>query len=69
MPILNGDVPEDAGAVLSPYPIEDYAEALHVLEEEYGRRDGIDIYTLLDSSKHGGLTYNDFLVLPGYIGI
>jgi IMP dehydrogenase len=24
--------------------------------------------TLLDSDKHGALTYNDFLVLPGYIG-
>jgi IMP dehydrogenase len=28
----------------------------------------LDVYTLLNSAKNGGLTYNDFLVLPGYIG-
>lgn len=46
----------------------DYAAALDVLKNEYPERDGIDIKTLTDSRVNGGLTYNDFLVLPGYIG-
>jgi IMP dehydrogenase len=46
----------------------DYTKALEVLEREYPTRDGLDIDTLLDSDKHGALTYNDFLILPGYIG-
>jgi IMP dehydrogenase len=36
--------------------------------KEYEEMDGLDIKTLLDSKNHGGLTYNDFLILPGYIG-
>ncbi|KAG4415708.1 hypothetical protein IFR04_011165 [Cadophora malorum] len=47
--------------------ILDHTKALEVLEQ-YEERDGLDIESLLDSKKHGGLTYNDFLVLPGYIG-
>ena len=45
----------------------DHAKAIEALKE-YEERDGLDIRSLLDSKKHGGLTYNDFLVLPGYIG-
>ncbi|KAL2063395.1 hypothetical protein VTL71DRAFT_5200 [Oculimacula yallundae] len=45
----------------------DHKKALEVLKQ-YEERDGLDIESLLDSKKHGGLTYNDFLVLPGYIG-
>lgn len=45
----------------------EHQEALEVLKQ-YDERDGLDIQSLLDSKKHGGLTYNDFLVLPGYIG-
>ncbi|KAG4434063.1 hypothetical protein IFR05_010452 [Cadophora sp. M221] len=44
-----------------------HTKALEVLKQ-YEERDGLDIESLLDSKKHGGLTYNDFLVLPGYIG-
>jgi len=44
-----------------------HSKALEVLKQ-YEERDGLDIESLLDSKKHGGLTYNDFLVLPGYIG-
>lgn len=29
--------------------------------------DGISAMALFDSKTHGGLTYNDFLILPGYI--
>ena len=36
--------------------------------EEYQERDGLSITDLMNSRVHGGLTYNDFLVLPGYIG-
>lgn len=63
MPSTNGaSAPSFFGKdVLSP------ASALKVLEE-YDERDGLDVQSLLDSKKHGGLTYNDFLVLPGYIG-
>lgn len=46
----------------------DHTKALELLKEEYSQCDGIDAKTLLDSRTHGGLTYNDFLVLPGYIG-
>lgn len=46
----------------------DSAKALEVLKNEYKELDGLDVESLLDSQKHGGLTYNDFLILPGYIG-
>lgn len=48
--------------------IQDFTKALDVLEKDYPTRDGLDVNTLLDSDKHGALTYNDFLILPGYIG-
>ncbi|KUL87199.1 hypothetical protein ZTR_05637 [Talaromyces verruculosus] len=48
--------------------IQDYTKALEILEKDYPTRDGLDVETLLDSDKHGALTYNDFLILPGYIG-
>jgi IMP dehydrogenase len=64
MPHTNGDV---AAAQASFGTIMDHTKALEVLKQ-YDERDGLDIQSLLDSKKHGGLTYNDFLVLPGYIG-
>jgi len=33
----------------------------------YKDRDGLSISSLMNSSVHGGLTYNDFLLLPGRI--
>lgn len=45
----------------------DHATALDVLNE-YKSRDGLDVQELMDTTKHGGLTYNDFLLMPGYIG-
>ena len=33
----------------------------------YTRGDGLAVSELIDSSVHGGLTYNDFLILPGKI--
>lgn len=33
----------------------------------YKRKDGLSVADLMDSQVHGGLTYNDFLLLPGKI--
>jgi IMP dehydrogenase len=44
----------------------DAKDALRELET-YNSRDGLSISELLDSKVRGGLTYNDFLVLPGKI--
>lgn len=33
----------------------------------YSRSDGLSVADLMDSRVHGGLTYNDFLLLPGKI--
>ncbi|KAL4913413.1 IMP dehydrogenase/GMP reductase [Aspergillus aurantiobrunneus] len=64
MPIANGDA---LGRAMHA-EFQDHTKALEVLEKEYQSKDGLDVDTLLDSDKHGALTYNDFLVLPGYIG-
>ena len=44
----------------------DPATALDVLKT-YQRADGLSVQQLMDSTVHGGLTYNDFLMLPGKI--
>jgi IMP dehydrogenase len=64
MPIANGDA---LGRAMKA-EFQDHTKALEVLEKEYPIKDGLDVDTLLDSDKHGALTYNDFLILPGYIG-
>ncbi|KAH6639256.1 IMP dehydrogenase/GMP reductase [Boeremia exigua] len=63
MTIQNGDAMIDTTT-----DALDFTKALEVLKNEYQERDGIDVKTLIDSKKNGGLTYNDFLMLPGYIG-
>ncbi|OLL24517.1 Inosine-5'-monophosphate dehydrogenase [Neolecta irregularis DAH-3] len=45
----------------------DCSSAMAVLESEYQSPDGLSVNELMDSKVQGGLTYNDFLVLPGYI--
>lgn len=45
----------------------DHTTALDLLKE-YESRDGLSIQDLMDTKLRGGLTYNDFLLLPGYIG-
>jgi IMP dehydrogenase len=42
------------------------SKAFEVLRE-YTSPDGLSVNELINSSLHGGLTYNDFLVLPGKI--
>ena len=69
MPITNGDRQESAVSVVpKTQTVLDFKQAAEVLKKEYSERDGIDVATLLDSKTRGGLTYNDFLILPGYIG-
>ena len=68
MPLTNGDASTNPGHLLSQEKILDFSTALDVLKSEYSDRDGLNAKTLLDSHKNGGLTYNDFLILPGYIG-
>ncbi|WEW58969.1 inosine-5'-monophosphate dehydrogenase [Emydomyces testavorans] len=69
MPISNGDASGSAVLRLGgKVEFTDYTKALEVLKADYPKPDGLDIKDLLDSSKRGALTYNDFLVLPGYIG-
>ena len=53
-------MPANASAVLDP------SQALEVLKS-YERSDGLAVTDLMDSRVHGGLTYNDFLLLPGKI--
>ena len=67
----NGDVSNGHSAhpVLSNGKLLDYTRALEVLESEYSGADGLDVQSLMSSKDNGGLTYNDFLVLPGYIGM
>ena len=70
MPILNGDASGSTVPLLAAgRPVIDHSKALEVLEQEYQSRDGLSIHDLIDSKKNGALTYNDFLVLPGYIGM
>lgn len=65
MPLTNGDIAEVPSL---PNDVLDHKSALEVLKKDYPNGDGLDAVTLLDSAKNGALTYNDFLVLPGYIG-
>jgi len=66
--MANGDAKSTPVPLLRDMSILDYTKAEEVLRSKFGIKDGLDVETLLDSSKNGALTYNDFLVLPGYIG-
>lgn len=50
----------------SSEPYLDSSTALQHLAR-YSRGDGLPVSELIDSRLHGGLTYNDFLILPGKI--
>ena len=68
MPLTNGDAEGGSSQLVPNDNILDHATALAVLSQEHQASDGLDARALLDSRTNGGLTYNDFLVLPGYIG-
>ncbi|SCU90416.1 LAME_0E08460g1_1 [Lachancea meyersii CBS 8951] len=46
--------------------LKDCSKALEYLNE-YTEKDGLSAKQLMDSNLRGGLTYNDFLILPGKI--
>jgi IMP dehydrogenase len=69
MTLTNGDASGSSAPFLGSQPPLDCTKALEILEKEYPEKDGLDVYTLLDSTKNGALTYNDFLVMPGYISM
>ncbi|KAH9892045.1 IMP dehydrogenase [Xylariomycetidae sp. FL2044] len=62
MPATNGHTPVNGTSKFL-----DHQAALDVLKE-YESRDGLGIEDLIDTKIRGGLTYNDFLIMPGYIG-
>ncbi|KAI0106659.1 IMP dehydrogenase [Daldinia grandis] len=62
MPSINGST-----SVNGSSKFLDYSSAVETLKE-YQSRDGLGIEDLVDTKQRGGLTYNDFLILPGYIG-
>ena len=68
MPQVNGDSSRTTAHLLPGKEVLDFSTALKVVQD-YPSRDGVKVETLLDSNVNGGLTYNDFLILPGYIGI
>lgn len=69
MTLTNGDATNGSSQLLPEHKVMDSSKALDIVRDEYKEADGLDAKTLLDSKINGGLTYNDFLVLPGYIGI
>ena len=50
----------------SSYEILDCKRANELLREKFSP-DGLSAAEIMDSKVHGGLTYNDFLILPGFI--
>ena len=68
MTLTNGDSSNSTSHLMPGLRHLDYTKAFEVLADEFAEGDGLDAKTLLDSKINGGLTYNDFLVLPGYIG-
>lgn len=46
--------------------VRDCASALEYLKS-FEEKDGLSVEQLMDSKTRGGLTYNDFLILPGKI--
>ncbi|KAF9053789.1 IMP dehydrogenase [Hymenopellis radicata] len=52
-----------------PAQTTSFLDASSALEhlKTYSRSDGLSVTDLMDSQVHGGLTYNDFLLLPGKI--
>jgi IMP dehydrogenase len=69
-PSANGDATNGtvAATIIRGVKVLDHTHAVDVLKTEYTQRDGLSAQDLIDSKIHGGLTYNDFLVLPGHIG-
>lgn len=52
-------------ASTSAAPLDPSQALAHLKTYQHG--DGLSMSELVDSRAHGGLTYSDFIVLPGYI--
>ena len=52
-----------------PAPLKEFLDPSQALAhlQAYPTPDGLSIQELMNSQLHGGLTYNDFLMLPGKI--
>ena len=61
---INGD--SSASAPARSSSVAKASDAMALLKE-YTRGDGLALNELMDSRRNGGLTYNDFLMLPGHI--
>ncbi|KAI0804433.1 inosine-5'-monophosphate dehydrogenase IMD4 [Xylaria sp. FL0064] len=64
MPATNG---QSSLVVNGKSEFLDHTKAVELLKE-YESLDGLSLHELMDTKTRGGLTYNDFLILPGYIG-
>ncbi|CAD6906015.1 unnamed protein product [Tilletia controversa] len=60
------DASSSTAAMSHTGPYLDPSQALEHLKT-YDTPDGLSVQDLMSSAKHGGLTYNDLLILPGYI--
>ena len=69
MPLANGHTNTGAHQLMPGQKIIGPTKAIDILNDEHKYCDGLNAKTLLDSAANGGLTYNDFLILPGYIGM
>jgi IMP dehydrogenase len=55
-----------ANGIADSHIFFDCSRANEILREKF-HPDGLSIDELMDSKVNGGLTYNDFLILPGFI--
>lgn len=62
----NGVTGTPTHSLSQTYGSLDCSRANELLREKFSP-DGLSAEELMDSKLHGGLTYNDFLILPGYI--
>jgi IMP dehydrogenase len=62
-------IPYDMPSANSSATSTSYLDRSTAIEhlKAYSHGDGLDVVELMDSTTHGGLTYDDFLMLPGKI--
>ena len=66
----DGTVTNGFHATLSPFDAKvlDPSRAVEYLESDFDDGNGLDVKMSMNSKTNGGLTYNDFLIRPGFIG-
>lgn len=65
-PVANGDSHASSSTPARSEKFASPSDAMSLLSE-YTNGDGLSLAELMDSKRNGGLTYNDFLMLPGHI--